>query len=133
MGIGRMALLAVAIEALAVVILMLIVALLGPSDSVAAQAYAERLGYWVGPIAGFVLCLGGGWLVARRMTSGHIRRGLLLGTLVAAIDVAILVAGGAAFQLIFAFSNLGRLVAGSLGGLLARRTSGGSRPSPVAS
>ena len=117
-----MTLLAVAIESIAVLVLVLIVALLGPPDPTEAQAYAERLGYWVGPIAGFVLCLGGGWLVARGLTEGHVLRGLLLGTMVAAIDVAILVASGAGFQMIFALSNSGRLVAGALGGLMARGT-----------
>ena len=117
-----MVLLSVAIEVLAVLVLVLIVALLGPSEPAAAQAYAERLGKWVGPIAGFVLCLGGGWLVARHLSEGHVPRGALLGAMVAAIDMAILVASGATFQPLFAFSNLGRLVAGSLGGLLAMRT-----------
>jgi len=123
MKIGRLALLAVLIEALAVFVLILVVALFGPADPGAAQAYAERLGYWVRPIAGFALCLGGGWLVARQLTSGHVARGLLLGTLVAGIDVAIIVASGSGFRLIFALSNLGRLVAGSLGGLVAKKTS----------
>lgn len=123
MTIPRMALLAVAIEALAVLILVLIVALLGPTEPVAAQAYAQRLGSWVGPMAGFVLCLGGGWFVARNLSSGHVSRGALLGTMVAAIDVAILVASGATFQPLFVLSNLGRVVAGSLGGYLATRTS----------
>ena len=57
--IGRILVLAVVIEALAILALVLMVAApLGPSDPDAAQAYAERLGTWVGPIAGFVLCLG---------------------------------------------------------------------------
>jgi hypothetical protein len=79
MSIGRMVLLALVMEALAV----LVVAVFGPSNPAAAQAYAERLGYWVGPIAGFTLCLAGGWLVSRRPRSGQVARGLLLGTLVA--------------------------------------------------
>lgn len=117
-----MTLLAVAIESVAVLTLVLTVALLGPADPVEAQAWAERLGYWVGPIAGFTLCFGGGWLAAHGLEEGHVLRGLLLGAMVAMIDVAILVASGAAFQLIFAISNTGRLVAGALGGLLARRS-----------
>jgi hypothetical protein len=116
-----MVLLAIAIEAVAVLILVVVVAVFGPSEPDAAQAYAERLGYWIGPLAGFTLCVGGGWLAARSLTADHIRRGMLLGAMVAAIDVAILVAGGAAFQAIFVVSNLGRVVAGSLGGWLASR------------
>ena len=122
MSMSRMLLLAVVIEATAVLVLVVFVASFGPADPVAAQAYAERLGTWVGPIAGFVLCLGGGWLVARSLREGQVARGALLGTMVAAIDVAILVAGGAAFQAIFVVSNLGRVVAGALGGMLVGRS-----------
>lgn len=117
-----MTILAVAIESGAVLILVLIVAVFGPADPTEARAYAGRLGYWVGPLAGFVLCVGGGWWAARGLTEGHVLRGLILGTMVAAIDVAILVASGSAFQLVFVLSNSGRLIAGALGGLLARRT-----------
>lgn len=112
---------AVCIEVLAVLVLVVLVATLGPSDADAAQAYAVRLGTWVGPIAGFVLCLAGGWLVARDLSRGHVPSGFLLGAVVAAIDISILVAGGAPFQPVFVLSNLGRLVAGSMGGWLARR------------
>ena len=117
-----MVLLAIAIEAVAVLILVLVVAVFGPADPDAAQAYAERLGFWVGPIAGFSLCVGGGWLVARPLTADHIRHGMLLGAMVATFDVAILVVGGAPFQPIFLASNLGRVVAGSLGGWVASRS-----------
>lgn len=122
MKIGRMILLAVAIEALSIVVLVVLVAIFGPADSAAAQEYAQRLGYWVGPLAGFVLCIGGGWLVARNLTTGHVPRGLLLGAMVAAIDITILIASGSGFQVVFLVSNLGRLVGGSLGGWLALKT-----------
>jgi hypothetical protein len=46
----------------------------------------------------------------------------MLGAMVAVIDVALLVAGGADFQPILALSNAGRLAAGSLGGWLAGRS-----------
>jgi hypothetical protein len=112
---------AVLIEAAAVLVLVAVVAVLGPADPEGAQAFAQRLGDWVGPIAGFVLCFGGGWFVSRTLTSGHVPRGLLLGALVAAIDVAILVASGSPFRWLFVVSNLGRLIAGALGGLVASR------------
>ena len=102
--------------------LVLLVALLGPSDQAAAQAYAERLGYWVGPIAGFVFCLLGGWWVAKGLSGAHVLNGLILGAAVAAIDLAILLVSGAEFHPVFAVSNIGRVVAGSLGGSLAGRS-----------
>lgn len=117
----RYLVLAIVIEAIAVLILVLLVAMFGPSDPDAAPAFARRLGYWVGPTAGFVLCIGGGWLVARNLNSGQVTSGLILGATVAAIDVLLLVGGGAEFEPIFVFSNLGRLAAGSVGGWLAGR------------
>jgi hypothetical protein len=120
---GRMVLLALPIEAAAVPVLVLVAAVFGPADPDAARACAGRSGYQVGPVAGFVLCLGGGWLASRRLADGHVLRGATLGAMVAVIDVAILVAGGARFRVILAMSNLGRIVAGASGGLLARRGS----------
>ena len=125
--IGRIIMLAVAIEALSILALVVLVALLGPSDPAAAQVYAERLGYWVGPIAGFVLCAVGGWLVARSLTAHHVLNGLVLGAVVAAIDIALLLAASAEFQPVFALSNAGRVVAGSLGGWVASRSQRGAR------
>jgi len=120
--IGRIIALAVVIEALAILLLVAIVAVFGPRESAAAQAYAQRLGYWVGPIAGFALCLGGGWLIGRKLPSHQLLNGLALGTVVAAIDVALLIASGASMQTIFVVSNLGRVIAGSIGGWLAQAT-----------
>ena len=118
--VGRILIAAVAAEVLAVLVLVLLVVLFGPAAEATAQAYAERLGYWVGPIAGFGFCLLGGFWVARGLHSAQVVNGFLLGVVVAAIDIAILVVSGAAFQPIFALSNLGRVIAGSIGGWLAR-------------
>lgn len=116
--IGKLVLTAFAVETLTILVLVLLVGVLGPSDPEEAAAYAERLGAWVGPIAGFILCLAGGWLVARK-TEHPLAFGVALGVLVAAIDVTLLVSGGVAFQVLFVVSNLGRVIAGALGGWLA--------------
>ena len=115
---------AFAVEILAVLVLVLIVAIFGPSDPAAAEAYAKDLGYWVGPIAGFVFCLLGGWWVAKGLDTPPLVNGLLLGIAVAAIDITILVLAGEAFQTVFAVSNVGRVIAGTLGGWLSARGSG---------
>jgi hypothetical protein len=117
--IGRTVIAALAIEGLGIALLFVMVALFGPNDGVAAQAYAERLGQWVGPISGAVLCLLGGWWLTRNLPSGHLLNGLALGAVVAATDIALLVLSGAAFQILFVVSNSARLVAGALGGGLA--------------
>jgi len=121
--VGRIVIVAIAVEVFAVLTLVLLVALFGPSDEAAVQAYAERLGYWVGPIAGFVFCLLGGFSVARTLPTSQVLNGLVLGLVVAGIDIGILVAMGAAFDPMFAVSNIGRAIAGSLGGWLAVRFS----------
>lgn len=117
--IGRTVIAALVIEALAIALLFVLVALFGPNDGVAAQAYAERLGQWVGPIGGAILCLWGGWWLTSNLSAGHVRNGLVLGAAVAVIDIALLVLSGAAFQVVFVASNAARLIAGALGGWLA--------------
>jgi hypothetical protein len=54
--IGRVFGAALAIEAMAILLLVVMVAAFGPKDPAAAQAYAERMGQWVGPIGGAGLC-----------------------------------------------------------------------------
>ncbi len=75
--VGRIAIAVIAAEILGVLSLVILVVLFGPSDRTATQAYAERLGFWVGPISGFVFCLLGAFWVARRLSDSHIANGLL--------------------------------------------------------
>ncbi|MBT8489082.1 MAG: hypothetical protein KJO65_09700 [Gemmatimonadetes bacterium] len=124
---------ALTIELVAILLLVGVVAVSGPSDAEAAAALAERVGYWLGPAAGFVLCVVGGWYVARDLEAGRVRSGLVLGAAAAGIDVLILVASGAAFQWMLVVSNVGRLIAGALGGWLATRRDGGRAPGVVTS
>ena len=108
-------------ELLTIVTLVIAVAVFGPSDSQEAQAFAQRHGYWIGPLAGFVFTAVGGWFVARAFDDNFLVNGFLLGLLVALIDVSIIVASGSSFDPIFVVSNIGRLIAGTLGGLFASR------------
>jgi apolipoprotein N-acyltransferase len=118
---GRIIGVAIATEIGAVLLLVLLVWLLGPPDPEDARAFAGRIGVWVGPLAGFCLCLLGGWWVGKSVPSAGTLNGLLVGAAAAAIDVALLIAGGAAFQAVFVASNLGRIVAGTIGGSLGSR------------
>jgi hypothetical protein len=81
----------------------------------------QRLALWTAPTAGFVLCLLGGWWVARRASAGHERNGFVLGIAVATIDLGLLIASGAPFGLLMVTSATGRLAGGWCGGLLAKR------------
>lgn len=68
---GRIAIAAIAAELLGVLALVVLVTIFGPSGGFeAAQLFAERLGAWVGPISGFLLCLAGGYWVARGAPRG---------------------------------------------------------------
>ena len=112
---------AIAAEVLAILILVLLVAIFGPRDHAQAEAYAERLGQWVGPLAGIVLSFLGALWVSRGLPSGRLLHGLLFGLIYALVDVAILVAMQAPFMWLFVASDGGKLVAGIVGGLVATR------------
>ena len=118
---GRVLIAAVLAEAIGIAALIALVAVFGPHESRAAQHFAERLGLWEGPISGLVLCVGGGFWVARGLEADQLRNGLALGLAAALVDVALLVGSSTPFQPVFLFSNLGRIVAGGCGGWLASR------------
>jgi uncharacterized protein YndB with AHSA1/START domain len=114
-------------EAAAILALVLIVALVGPADAAAAQAYAERLGEWVGPIGGATAALVAAFLVARGAAGVELATGTAVGIVAASVDVAILAASRAPFQPLFIVSNAGRILAGGIGGWLAARGRQGRR------
>ena len=109
----------IAAEILAILILVALVAIFGPRDQAQAQAYAEKLGQWVGPLAGIVLSFLGALWVSRGLTSGHLLHGTLFGLLYAILDAAIIVAAQAPFAWIFVASDGGKLLAGIAGGWVA--------------
>ena len=111
---------AAAAEAAAVLVLVVLVAIFGPEDPNSAQAYAERLGRFVGPFAALFGVIGG-YLVARGAKQNGLLEGVLFGLLFAVIDVALLIAGNASFAWLFVISNVGRIVGGGLGGWIADR------------
>jgi hypothetical protein len=134
---GRIAIAALAAEVLGVAVLVILVYIFGPSGIEAAQPFAERLGTWVGPISGFVLCLAGGYWVARSARSARIANGAAMGIAGAILDLVMAGLLGAGFSILLLGSNAGRIVGGSVGGWLASRGSADaarhcSRPAPPA-
>ncbi len=109
----------IAAEMLAILILIAMVAIFGPRDQAQAQAYAEKLGAWVGPLAGVVLSFLGALWVSRGLASGHLLHGTLFGLLYAILDAALIVAMQAPFAWLFVASDAGKLLAGIAGGLVA--------------
>jgi len=120
---GRILIAAIAAEVLSIFALVVLVIIFGPSDTAAAQTYAERLGFWVGPISGFLLCVGGGYWAGQGLTSRSVENGFAVGVVSALLDVTTVLVLGAQFQPIFVISNAGRVIAGTLGGWLAWRQS----------
>ena len=112
---------AIAAEVIPIVILVAIVALVGPGETSEAQDFANRTGRWFGPIAGGVVTfLFAVWLT-RPLVKDHSRYGLLLGLLVAVLDASLLVVSGASFDGLFVLSGLGRILMGFLGGYIVSK------------
>ncbi len=123
---------AVLVEMSSVIALVVVVAVFGPNEATAAQAYAERLGRWVGPIAGAVFTFAGAFLMARRLPGRRLLHGALFGFFVALVDVAILVAMQAPFEWLFLISDVLKLAAGYLGGIVAVQSAGSSKRQRIA-
>ena len=119
---GRIVIAAVATEVIAILGLIAVVASFGPNEMAAAQQFAERVGFWFGPLSAFVLCIAAAFWVTKGLAAGHVYQGALVGVAAALVDTILLVLSAAPFQPMFVLSNLGRVLAGAIGGLLASRT-----------
>ena len=120
--IRRIALATIAGE-LAPILLLVVVVLIYETRGVDAQtrqAFAERVGMWLGPIVGAISTFGFGFLAARG-TDRPLLHGTLVGVAVALLDAVLIFAPGGKFIPLFAASWAGRLLAGVAAGLLAAR------------
>lgn len=81
----------------------------------------ERLGRWVGPIGGALCSFLAAFCVARPLTSGRKTNVVAVGFFLAVLDVVLLVASQAPFQWLFVVSNLGKVLAGYIGGVTSFR------------
>jgi hypothetical protein len=110
---------ALAAEIGAIVVLVCLVAIFGPREAKAAEAFAQKIGPWVGPLAGALLGFLGSYWVARPLTKDQWLHGALFGGLHALIDVALLVGMRAPFEWLFVASDAGKVVAALAGGAWA--------------
>jgi hypothetical protein len=108
-------------EVTVILILIALVATFGPSDPASAQAFAERLGRWVGPIGGALCSFLAAFYVARPLTLGNKTNGAAVGLFLAVLDVVLLAASQTPFQWLFVGSNLGKILAGYIGGVASFR------------
>lgn len=122
--IGRTALATIAAE-LTPILLLVIVVLIYETKGVDAQtrqAFAERVGLWLGPIAGAISTFGFAFWAAR--PTGRPRlHGAVVGVAVALLDAILIFAPGAKFMTVFAISWAGKILAGVVAGILAERRS----------
>jgi hypothetical protein len=120
--IGRIAL-ATIVGELTPILLLVVVVLIYETrgvDPQTRQAFAERVGMWLGPIAGAISTFGFGFLAARG-TDRPLLHGTLVGVAVALLDAVLIFAPGAKFIPLFAASWAGKILAGVAAGLLAAR------------
>jgi hypothetical protein len=120
--IGRIALTTIVSE-LAPILLLVVVVLIYEIQGVDAQtrqAFAERVGRWLGPIAGAIFTFVFGFRAVRTLER-PLLNGTLIGVAVGILDAVLTLATGAEFIPLFAASWAGRVVAGASAGLLAAR------------
>ena len=120
--IGRIAL-ATIVSELTPILLLVVVVLIYETrgvDPQTRQAFAERVGMWLGPIVGAIATFVVGFFAARG-TDRPLLHGTIIGIAVALLDAVLTMATGAKFVPLFAASWTGRLIAGIAAGLLAAR------------
>ena len=125
-GWGRVILGIIASEALPVLALVLVVGVYSAmrrADSPTPEEFAPIAGEWVGPIGGFLATLFFSRWAASRATVRPIAHGAAvgLGTAILDVSIGIMLGGAGAILLVFVVSNVGRIVAGFLGGWLGAR------------
>jgi len=120
--IGRITLATIAGELTPILLLVIVVLVYETTgvDAQTRQAFAERVGMWLGPIAGAISSFGFGFLAARG-TDRPLLHGTLVGVAIALLDAVLIFAPGATFIPLFAVSWAGKILAGVAAGLLAAR------------
>ena len=120
--IGRIALATLASELTPILLLVVVVLIYETTgvDPEARQAFAERVGMWLGPIVGAIATFGFGFLAARG-TDRPLLHGIIVGVAVALLDAVLIFAPGTKFVPLFAVSWAGKILAGVMAGLLAAR------------
>ena len=120
--IGRVALATIASELTPILLLVIVVLIYETRgvDPQTRQAFAERVGMWLGPIVGALATFGFAYWAAR-VTDRPLLHGALIGIAVALLDAVLTMATGAKFIPLFAVSWAGRVLAGGTAGLLAAR------------
>ena len=128
---GRVVVAGVVATVLAFAVVFLVVAVYAASLAAQAQGapdpdriarFAEGTGAWLGPVLALLFTVGAAWLVARSVASeAATRHGLVVGSVVGQIVVAVDLGFGGAFGVGALAGFLLTLGAGWLGGRLGKR------------
>jgi hypothetical protein len=120
--IGRIAWATIVSEIIPILLLVIVVLIYETKgvDAQTRQAFAERVGAWLGPIAGAIATFAVGFRAVRAIDR-PLLHGTLIGSSVALLDAVLTLGTGAAFIPLFAWSWTGRIVAGVAAGMLAAR------------
>jgi hypothetical protein len=122
-------------EAAVILILLVVISvhnlLIAPGQTAAdAQAFGERAGYYVAPLAsGIATFLSVLW-VARKLSSDFVAHGTLVGVAGVILTVGFLFAAKPEDRFMYTVSFAIRILAGYLGGVVAQR---GLSPAPARS
>jgi hypothetical protein len=111
-------------EALPILVLVAVIALysafFAPGQGLSPDAFARRAGRFVGPIAGAITAFGLSWWACRGRTAPT-RQAALIGLGIANLDLIILLNAGETISPLVVLSNMGKIVAAILAGLLLAR------------
>lgn len=126
----RVLLAIVAAEALPILLLVVVVVVYGltrQAGSRSPEEFAPIAGRWVGPMGGFVATLWFARWAARHAAGRQMARGAAVGVGTALLDIGLglLLGGAGAIGPVFVLSNVGRIIAGLLGGWIAARRDAG--------
>jgi len=113
---GRIIVAAVLAEVAAIAAVVVAVALFGPDTQEAAEAYANRIARWLGPLAGACATFAGALIAAKPVPDRAVAHGVAVGCVIALIDVILLAGADASFEWLFVASDAARIAAGALGG-----------------
>lgn len=85
------------------------------------EAFAQQAGKYVGPVIGPLVTLGMGFWAARKQTNAWLLHGTLTGAMVVVLDLAIYASQATNLEPLFLIGLVAKLLAGVLGGYLAKR------------
>ncbi len=101
--------------------LALVTMVFSPSDPVAAASFAVTAGRWAGPLGGTFIAAIVALVIGRTLADRRTLHGALIGAVAVLFDVGILTLAAPPFDWLFVLGNVGRLVGGAMGGVVAER------------